>query len=112
MRQAEADPLVGAFGYMLNCGPPEDYTKMLAEMAQETDKPIGAYPNLYIKEKGYMFPNPEGIVPGEKEPPLDEFEEQQTEIAACKNVRFLGGCCGVYPKHIGRIAKIAANMQD
>ena len=48
---AEADPDVGAFGYMINCGPPSVASKILAEMASVTTKPLGVYPNkLYTKD--------------------------------------------------------------
>ena len=64
-----------------------------------------------LHKPGYVFPNPEGTVSKDKEISLDDYQEMNAEIAAAKNVRFLGGCCRTFPKHIERLAQIAAKMQ-
>ena len=79
-------------------------------MAKETDKPLGAYPNLVMHKKGYVFPNPEGTISADKEISLDDYQELNEEIASVKNLRFLGGCCRIFPKHIERLAQISAKL--
>ena len=110
VRQAEADEGAQAFGYMLNCGPPEKYVEMLAKMALETEKPLGAYSNLLQADPGYTFPSPAGETPFDREISLDDFEKVNAAIAASKNLRFLGGCCFTFPEHIERIAQISAKL--
>jgi len=82
----------------VNCGAgPEDMTKVLAEMAEATSKPLFAKPNAglpRLEGDKTVFPeNPAGMA-------------KKMEPLLGLGIRILGGCCGTTPEHLREIAKL------
>jgi S-methylmethionine-dependent homocysteine/selenocysteine methylase len=85
---------------LLNCAPPEDVTRGLAELAGETAIPIGVYPHIG------RFDPPEWLFTDEYPP------ERYVELARGwldQGARIVGGCCGTTPEHIAAVARSLAS---
>ena len=74
-------------------------------MIKLTDKPLVAYPNdMYEKEEG--FAPTQGSVGVVKFTEAGVYAEWAKEFLKTKQLRLLGGCCGVFPAKIKEIRKI------
>ena len=89
--------------YLFNCTTPEAISVGVVELAALTDKPIGAYPNLFHVPKGWTLDN--------------ELQVERTEMSVDAFVSFadawrkagasmVGGCCGIGPEYISALSKV------
>ena len=92
---AELEQL-GVAAILINCLPPYRVSGTLPWLADFTDLPLGAYPNLgrYIDPEWRLDE--------------DTFPEDYADMALmwrAEGAKILGGCCGVRPAHIEAMAK-------
>jgi S-methylmethionine-dependent homocysteine/selenocysteine methylase len=88
--------------FLFNCCAPEAIAAALPELRVLTDRPIGAYANVFK-------PLPEGWLSSYRE----TREDLDTEAYAAHVARWLdggasivGGCCGIGPAHIVRLQQL------
>ena len=90
---------------LFNCTSPEAIAGGLAQLADLTDKPLGAYPNRFNVPDGWTL---DGDAQTElRELSVEAFVNhalQWRELGAS----LIGGCCGIGPEHI---AAVAARLQ-
>ncbi len=99
---ADAARAVEPFGpdaILVNCGPIEDITLALSELAGATRRPIGCYAHIGRYNppswKHGFFPH---FVETEKVPP-EKYLSAARQWAAM-GAQIIGGCCGTTPAHI------------
>lgn len=86
----------------INCTPPEHISSLIAEIRQETDKPIIVYPN-----SGEQYdPGGKCWLDGVPGPSFLEMAREWYEQGA----RIIGGCCRTTPADIGALAGWARNL--
>jgi len=85
-------------GYLFNCTSPEAISQGLAELAELTDKPIGAYPNRLSIPDGWTLDN--DVQTGYR---IDLDVAAYVDYAsrwAEQGASIIGGCCGIGPEYI------------
>jgi len=87
----------GATGLGLNCilDPAEMYDQIL-ELGEWTNKPLAVQPN--VGKRGVLC---QGIFEAERS--LETAVRTYARRFVDAGVRYIGGCCGIDPRHIGRI---------
>lgn len=89
--------------YLFNCTSPEAISAGLVEIASLTDKPIGAYPNLFHVPEGWTLDNDISTEPRSMDEA--EFADFATQWRAA-GASIIGGCCGIGPKFIASLAQM------
>ncbi len=99
---ADAARAVEPFGpdaVLVNCGPIEDVTLAVKELAHTTQRPIGCYANIGRYNppswKHGFFPH---FIETEKVPPEKYLSAAKQWVAM--GAQIIGGCCGTAPAHI------------
>ena len=86
---------------LFNCTSPQAIAGGLAQLAELTDQPLGAYPNRFSVPEGWTL---DGDKPTERyELSVEDFVNhalQWRELGAS----LIGGCCGIGPEHIAAAA--------
>jgi S-methylmethionine-dependent homocysteine/selenocysteine methylase len=88
--------------FLFNCTDPQAITRGLLELADLTDKPIGAYPNSFHVPEGWTLDND---IPVERR---DLHEHEFVDLAGKWfdiGATIVGGCCGIGPGHIGALSE-------
>jgi len=88
--------------FLFNCTDPQAITRGLLELADLTDKPIGAYPNSFHVPEGWTLDND---IPVERR---DLREHEFVDLAGKWfdiGATIVGGCCGIGPGHIGALSE-------
>ncbi len=83
--------------FLFNCTAPDAISAGLKELRKLTDKPIGAYPNVFHVPEGWTLDNEINVEPREMTEAeyLNYAEDWQRSGAT-----LIGGCCGVGPEFI------------
>ena len=91
--------------YLFNCTDPEAITGAIATLSTLTEKPIGAYPNLFHVPPGWTLDNDVQTTP--REMSVAEFKAYASRWCAL-GAQIIGGCCGISPKFISAISPAAS----
>ena len=83
--------------YLFNCTTPEAITTGVAELTELTDKPIGAYPNLFHVPEGWTLDNDLQVERSEMS--VETFLSFASAWQKA-GVSMIGGCCGIGPEFI------------
>ena len=87
--------------YLFNCTDPEAITEGLKTLKKLTDKPIGAYPNVFGVPYDWTLDNAVEVDP--RNLTVEQFVQYKNvweEIGA----EIVGGCCGIGPDYISAIS--------
>ena len=86
---------------LFNCTSPEAIAGGLAQLADLTDKPLGAYPNRFNVPEGWTLD-------GDAQTELRELSVEAFVNHALQwrdlGASLIGGCCGIGPEHIAAVA--------
>lgn len=90
-------------GYLCNCSSPEAIEAGIEQLSLITNKPIGGYPNRFVRvPDGWTLDNEKEV--GRRED-LDPIAFAQiARRCVGKGATIFGGCCGVGPEHISAIS--------
>lgn len=90
-------------GYLCNCSSPEAIEAGIEQLSLITNKPIGGYPNRFVRvPDGWTLDNEKEV--GRRED-LDPIAFAQIARRCVeKGATIFGGCCGVGPEHISAIS--------
>ena len=90
-------------GYLCNCSSPEAIEAGIERLSLITNKPIGGYPNRFVRvPDGWTLDNEKEV--GRRED-LDPIAFAQIARRCVeKGATIFGGCCGVGPEHISAIS--------
>ena len=104
LRDAWADIAdAGVSAVFINCSPPEAIGRVLPDLVNISDVPVGAYANAFtpIPEK-WDFHGDEAIPPSRTDVTARAYAEHAAQWLAA-GARIIGGCCEVGPAHIAQI---------
>ena len=87
---------------LFNCTSPQAIASGLAQLAESTDKPLGAYPNRFNVPDGWTMESDAQTV--RRELSVETFVNHALhwrELGAS----IIGGCCGIGPEYIAAVAE-------
>lgn len=87
--------------FLFNCTSPAAITDAVSTLAALTDKPIGAYPNIFHVPEGWTLDN--DMVIARRAMEKDEFIAFARDWRS-KGASIIGGCCGIGPELIQAMA--------
>jgi S-methylmethionine-dependent homocysteine/selenocysteine methylase len=90
----------GVSAVLLNCSPPEAISKVLPQLVELSNIPVGAYANAFtpIPEK-WDFHGNTSIPPSRTDITPEAYSEHAIRWVEA-GARIVGGCCEVGPAHI------------
>ena len=96
---------LGVSAVLLNCSPPEALTRVVPQLVEMSDIPVGAYANAFtpIPEK-WDFHGDEAIPPSRTDVTPESYAQHARGWVEA-GARIVGGCCEVGPAHISAVRK-------
>ena len=86
---------------LFNCTSPEAIAGGLAQLAELTDRPLGAYPNRFSVPEGWTLDGDAQTV--RRELSVEDFVNHALRWRDL-GASLIGGCCGIGPEHISAAA--------
>ena len=88
--------------YLFNCTNPEAITHGLESLKKLTDKPLGAYPNVFDVPHGWTLDNDVDVQL--KDMSIEKFVNYKNTWESL-GAEIVGGCCGIGPEYIEAISR-------